>query len=303
MFPRISTRGKKEAQLRKQVFSKNYEEVEKFNREAAEGKHSYTIGLNAFSDWTEEEKNSILRKNDVPEPTEKHYRTAGAPYGGPLPDFVDWRDKGKVTGVRAQGGCASCWAFGATAAIETMLLIKYNQTVDLSEQHLMDCTDGKYGRDYPTCDYGGWPAWAYQYIIDNGGYALEEHYPYLEQTQECKKDDSWKHGSISGFVDIKPGDEEEMKRVVATVGAISVDIDASGSMGSYFDGVYQRKNCGTQRGNHIVTIIGYGTEKGRDYWLVKNSWGDWWGQNGIGKIARGVNMCAIAMHANYPVKE
>jgi len=301
-----TSRSKAELEKRKQIFKEN---LDKINEHNAKNK-GYSLGITKFTDWTEEEFNSMLRPANVPEPeitTELKPLKAGQKFklaersdDAEIPDFWDWREQGKVTPVKDQNPCSSCWAFGATAAIESLILIQYNQTYILSEQNLMDCVNDTYGRAYPTCQYGGWPAWAYKYIMDHGGYALDAQYPYIRETQECKQDIR-RYADISGFIKITPGDEEEMKKIVYLNGPISVDVDARG-FGYLKDGIYEWEGCATEQGNHIVTIVGYGSQDGRDYWIIKNSWGSDWGENGFGKIIRGKNMCAIAMHADYPVR-
>lgn len=304
-FHSKSTRSKSELAERKKIFTENVKEIEEHN---SNPDNTFTMGINKFSDWSEAEKQAMLLPDDLPEPeietvlrpVKKGEKVNLEVRSGTVPDSWDWRAKGKVSPIRDQNPCSSCWAFGATAAIESLYLIKYNKTLDLSEQNLMDCVDKRYERPRATCDYGGWPQWAYKFIYESKGYAEESQYPYIRQTQQCKASSNFKSGLIDGWVTVPPGNEEEMKKALYSFGPLTVNIDAAGFY-ALNNGIYDTTAC-SNFGNHIVTIVGYGTEKGRDYWIIKNSWTTGWGEKGFGKVARGKNMCGIANHVTYPVK-
>jgi len=142
---------------------------------------------------------------------------------------------------------------------------------------------------------------AFQYIKDNGGIDTEASYPYEAVDGQCRFNDQDIGATDAGYAKIKSGDEDALMQAVATIGPIAVAIDASQrSFQTYSDGVYYDAGC-TQKINHGVLVVGYGTEDGQDYWLVKNSWGISWGENGYVKMARNHNNhCAIATYASYP---
>ncbi|XP_065650114.1 procathepsin L isoform X2 [Hydra vulgaris] len=265
----------------------------------------FKIGMNQFSDLTHEEFIKIhggcfkLPKSTV-------NITKGSTFLPPsnvdIPGEVDWRTEGYVNPVKNQGQCGSCWAFSTTGALEGQTFRKTGVLPDLSEQNLVDCTQS-YGNE--ACN-GGWMDNAFKYISDNKGIDSEAGYPYYAKALGyCYYNQQFNVASDTGFVDIPSGDENALKVAVATVGPISVAIDATkSSFMSYQSGVYYEPTCGNGLENldHAVLVVGYGTEEGRDFWLVKNSWDITWGDQGYIKMSRNMsNQCGIATKASYPL--
>jgi len=213
-----------------------------------------------------------------------------------LPAEVDWRKKGWVTPVKNQGKCGSCWSFTATGALEGQNFNKTGVLVSLSEQNLVDCSTSNYGCDGGVTDY------AFRYVKQTGGIASEDSYPYTGKQGTCKYSAANKAGTCSAWTDLPPGDEAALQRAVATVGPVAVAIDASSTLFQlYRRGVYKNPSCSSTNLDHAVLLVGYGTYKGAPYWLVKNSWGTGWGQDGYVMMARNQgNMCGIATYASYP---
>lgn len=177
---------------------------------------------------------------------------------------------------------------------------KTGKLVSLSEQNLIDCS-GRYGNN--GCN-GGLMDNAFRYVKENKGIDTEESYPYQAEDAKCHFNPKKIGATDKGFVDIESGDEEQVRAAIATVGPVSVAIDASHeSFQLYAGGVYYDPECSSEQLDHGVLAVGYGTdEKGQDYWLIKNSWGSSWGDEGYIKMARNKdNNCGVATQASYPL--
>ncbi|XP_024533602.1 low-temperature-induced cysteine proteinase [Selaginella moellendorffii] len=286
-----------------ETFKENFRYIEEHNRA---GKHSYRLGLNQFSDLTSEEFRQRflgLRPDLIDSPVLKMPRDSDIEEGFQnvdLPASVDWRKHGAVTAPKDQGSCGGCWAFATTGAIEGINQIVTGQLMSLSEQELIDC-DKKADKG---CD-GGLMENAYQFIVENGGLDTETDYPYHASESHCnmKKLNS-RVVAIDGYEAIPDGDEQALLRAVAKQ-PVSVAIEgASKDFQHYASGVFTG-HCGEEI-NHGVLIVGYGTEDGLDYWIVKNSWAATWGDGGFVKMQRNTGkrggLCSINTLASYPVK-
>lgn len=139
---------------------------------------------------------------------------------------------------------------------------------------------------------------------ENGGIDTEQSYPYRGANGECQYSKEDSGASDNGYVDIPENDEQKLQEAIASIGPISVAIDAShDSFRHYESGIYDEPECSPDQLDHGVLAVGYGTdENGNDYYIVKNSWGTTWGENGYIRIARnGKNMCGIATASSYPI--
>jgi len=276
---------------RMKVYADNKAFVDQHMKEYAAGKHTFTVALNKFADLTNDEFNQLYKGlimgSTRPHGTHKVTNVA-------LPDTVDWRTSDMVTPVKDQAQCGSCWAFSATGGLEGQWKKSGRSLASFSEQQLVDCSgsEGNQG-----CN-GGWMDSAFQYIEDVGGIQLEGTYPYQARNHACRADSSKFVGKVSGYTDVASKDENALQQAVATVGPISVAIDASHtSFQLYSSGIYDEGRCSQTRLDHGVLAVGYGD----GYWLVKNSWGTSWGMSGYLKMTRdGSNQCGIATQASYP---
>ncbi|GAY32350.1 hypothetical protein CUMW_288050, partial [Citrus unshiu] len=212
-----------------------------------------------------------------------------------VPTSLDWRDKGAVTPIKNQKECGCCWAFAAVAAVEGITKIRSGNLIQLSEQQLLDCsTNGNNG-----C-LGGSREKAFAYIIQNQGIATEDEYPYQAVPGTCSAAQKPAAAKISNYEEVPSGDEQALLKAVS-MQPVSIAIAAySTEFQSYKEGIFNGV-CGTQL-DHAVTIVGFGTtEDGANYWLIKNSWGNTWGDAGYMKIVRDEGLCGIGTRSSYPL--
>jgi len=277
-------------------FAQNEDKIRSHNAKGL----SYTLGHNAFSDMTADTFlsqylgfNASLHRQRTYSQRPLHVALEGVS----LPESVDWVSYGAVTTPKNQGSCGSCWAFSTTGAIEGAYAIATGSLTSLSEEDLVQCdtTDNGCG--------GGLMDNAFRWV-ESHGIASEEAYPYSSSSGTAGSCSSSKRNSptvtITGYTDVASEDETALKSAVAQQ-PVSVAIEADKSVFQlYSGGVLDSSSCGTSL-DHGVLIVGYGTDSsGGDYWKVKNSWGTSWGEAGYVRLARGKNMCGIAIEPSYP---
>merc|ERR1712168_93245 len=198
-----------------------------------------------------------------------------------------------------QGQCGSCYSFSATGALEGAHKKVHGALPSLSEQEIVDCS-GRYG-NYGC--RGGWYQSSWRYIKDAGGDESENAYPYTARQGRCNFNRGYVVAGVRSYHDTQPGSEQDLTAALAQVGPVSVAIDASpSSFRRYRSGVHYAPRCSSSRLNHAVLAVGFGTEGGRNYYLVKNSWGTRWGAGGYIKMCRNKrNNCGIASKPSYPM--
>lgn len=215
-----------------------------------------------------------------------------------LPASVDWRSAGAVTPVKNQASCGSCWSFSATGAMEGAHFLSKGSLISISEQQLVDCSTemGNAG-----CN-GGWMYGAFGYAIDNE-MELEEDYAYTARDGVCKAGQAKGATQLTARGIVKPNSPSSLQAAVARQ-PIAVGIQANRPVfNSYTGGIITSDKCGTSI-DHGVLVVGYGTDAGTDYWLLKNSWGVTWGEKGYFRILResvdGPGICGLQQEPTYP---
>jgi len=266
---------------RYEVFNQNMQKAAQFNSEETMA----TYGMTVVSDRFPEE---IMMSLGKPAPRRNDSASPAAPVVA-APSTFDSRDHGWVPAVRNQGQCGSCWAFATAAVMEINYAKKHGGSpLVLSEQQIVDCDTSNSG-----CG-GGWPIQAATYA--KRGLMLDADYPYTARAGTCRYVASKTKVSTSTTGEIS-GNVNSMKDAVYNNGAIVVLLNAD-KMQVYSSGIMDASNC-PARTAHAVVVVGWGVSGSTEYWIVRNSWGSYWGENGYCRIVTGKNACGIEQWPEY----
>jgi len=250
------------------------------------GEETYTQGVNQFTDLTLEEFQA-LPMFGFKQAESKGPRLGVHEYGGEeLADSIDWRTKGAVTPVKNQGQCGSCWAFSTVGGLEGAWEIETGSLTSMSEQQFVDCSKQNSG-----CN-GGLMDTAFQYA-EGVAVATESSYPYTARDGTCQsgKATAIPAGGVTGFKDVSASTSSLQSALNQQ--PVSVAIEADQSVFQRYSGGVITTGCGSNL-DHGVTAVGYNS----DYFIVKNSWGTSWGNDGYVNIAG--SQCGITTSASYP---
>jgi hypothetical protein len=274
------------------VFKANMDFVQAHNA----ANYTWTVGLNLFADLTLAEYKLIYLgyKPDLRRAPRKETFEPTAPSTYPS-GSLDWVALGKVTGVKNQGNCGSCWAFSTTGCIEGLVAIKYNSLVSLSEEQLVDCA-GAYGNQ--GCN-GGLMDDAFKYCMTYGE-DTEASYPYTAGTTgtggTCKYSASISANTkIGGYTNVATN--ENALGAATDQQPISIAVQANQAGFQMYTGGVFCGICG-QNLDHGILTVGYGNSPSA-YWKVKNSWGTSWGEQGYMRMCRNQDECGIANEPSY----
>jgi len=282
----LKTHGKiyegEEIQYRFSVFKSSMDTIFEHNQ----GNHSWTMGINQFSDLTpvEFEKMHLgyIHRPGAP-------RNEEPLLGMETANDIDWTTKGAVTPIKDQGQCGSCWAFSTTGSTEGANQISKGSLKSLSEQQLVDCS-GSYGNQ--GCN-GGLMDNAFKYYLGKGkGAVLESDYPYTGRDGSCRSGLT-PAVEISKYSDVPAKDESALKTAVSQQ-PVSIAVDAR-KWQLYRSGIFSGCSSLAQL-DHGVLAVGYSDS----YWKVKNSWGTSWGESGFIRLTMGQNECGLANAASWP---
>jgi len=291
--------------LHKRLYLEAVAGVNKHNEEYEQGKHTWWKAVNQFSDMTKAEQQQVMGliiPDNVDEvrasKPAKHQHTSA-------PDNIDWRDLGAVGVVRNQhepNWCGSCWAHAAIAALEGRQFIKDGSLSDGSQQQLVSCSGAG------TCN-GGWYDDAWNYIQGNGANGVDTYtsYPYTGLDSTCdtaKVSDNQDVASTCAGSGVLASNEAAVMEAVGNDGPVAIAVDCSPWI-EYSGGIFEDPSCTYAGMNHAVTIVGYNNAE--KYWLIKNSWGAEWGEEGYLRMRKDYaalapeGMCGVAAYAKYPL--
>eukprot|EP01016_Furgasonia_blochmanni_P041578 TRINITY_DN541_c0_g1_i1.p1 TRINITY_DN541_c0_g1~~TRINITY_DN541_c0_g1_i1.p1 ORF type:complete len:352 (+),score=75.44 TRINITY_DN541_c0_g1_i1:116-1171(+) len=288
-------RSSSEKAYRLNIFRDNILLIKQHNKQ----NRSFTLAINKFADLTQEEfKAKLLTLK--PELKISYKPVYLSPDN--LPDAIDWRDQGIVSPVKDQRQCGSCWAFSAIASVEGLAAQQQGHLTEFSEQQLVDCSkdQGNMG-----CN-GGWMDNAFRYV-EKSGIQTEDSYQYAGVDQKCQAQGQPAF-KITGLNDVPANDNDQLAAAVAQR-VVSVGVEADKFYFQFYrTGVVDDPKCGTEL-DHGVAVVGYGTDSNthKPFWLVKNSWGSDWGDNGYIRIlketGRSEGICGIAKVVSYPTAQ
>jgi len=282
-----------EEQERLAIFTENLKEINAHNSKKT---NTWTMAVNQFADLTKEEfKNTYLGYKRVQPPRGPSAQTSKAPSTKDLPNSVNWVEAGATTGVKNQGQCGSCWAFATAEQIESYYQLASGELLELSAQQVTSCTPNLVQCGGTGGCYGSVTELGFNYL-QLFGLVLDSDYPYVSGTsadsEECNYDLSsiTPAVALNGYEALPANDADAVMQHLAEVGPLAIAADAS-NWRFYNDGVFD--GCSFDENisiNHGIQLVGYGSEFSPlgvyDYWLVRNSWGESWGEDGYIKMLR-----------------
>jgi len=275
---------------RYEVFRRNV--METFKEENS----LYQTGITKFSDLTKQEFARTYLNLNYDAMAMANFDPTIVKVSNAAPSSYDWRDYGRVSPVKDQGSCGSCWAFATVANLEGLYYAKKGVMKTFSEQMLVDCDTSDSG-----CN-GGLMEYAFAWLKKNGGIMLDSDYPYRGYKQSCKSDKTkYVDMTVTGYKKLGSSystwsavDEDEVKEFLYETGPLAIALNAD-PLQTYSSGILDvtSAKCPTSGINHAVTLVGYGTQSSTPYWIVKNSWGKSWGESGFFRIRRGNGTCGV----------
>ena len=295
-FQKFITKYKKNYQsindylARYEVFKRNI--IDSISNEEA----SYKTGITQFSDLTKQEFKKIYLNLKYDAMAMSNFNPTFVKISNAAPASYDWRNYNRVSPVKDQGSCGSCWAFSTVGNLEGLYAGTKGRIKEFSEQQLIDCDTSDSG-----CN-GGLMEYAYIYLKNADCLMFEEDYPYKGYKDTCKIDKTkCADISITGFKKLGSSystwsavDEDEIRDFLYETGPLSIALNAD-PLQTYTSGILDlpSSKCPTSGINHGVLLVGYGTASGVDYWIIKNSWGKSWGESGYFRIRRGNGTCGV----------
>ena len=246
----------------------------------------YIKGITQFSDLTQQEFKKMYLNFNYDAIAAANFNPYHPKVSNAAPDAFDWRDKGAVGPVGDQGAFGAATIFTTIDNLQSLYYLKKGNFVTLSQQMLMDCVSNIQMISY-----------IFQWLKENG-IESDADYPYSGRIGTCQADPSkYIDMIITGYKQLNsPADEEEMKEFLYETSPLIVGLNGT-PLQTYSGGIIDKTSseCPSSELNHVGILVGYGHDdaSGKDYWIVKNSWGEKWGENGYFRIKRGSGTCGI----------
>jgi C1A family cysteine protease len=281
--------------LRFQNYKDSLNRINVANEKTRQRGSGATFALNKFSDLTPQEFSEKILMKQFSQNGAKLLQTEENILKPKMtaPPTFDWRDRDAVTPVKDQGQCGSCWAFSVTENVESVWILARGLNSSstqplLAPQQLVDCDDYSFG-----CD-GGFPPFAYDYLVSAGGMDDEKDYPYTAHGGTCKFVQSAVVAKITGYkFGTTPEDESTMADNLVSWAPLSICVDAR-YWQDYQGGIFSEWQCDdVPLLDHCVQAVGFNTTAPIPYWIVRNSWGTNWGEDGYIRLQYGTNTCGL----------
>jgi len=276
--------------MRKQLFETRKQEVIAHNTDSAK---TWRIEMNKFSVYTDEELESMRGGNPTPGKARKFAPVFLGDFDEKAAVNVDWRTKGIISAVKNQGMCGSCWTFGATETLESYWALATKNLYVLSEQQILDCTPNPNSCGGTGGCGGGTVELAWSRLIQTGGQTTESSYPYVSgggSNEACQNASISPVAFIKSYVNLPSNKYAPVLNYLVNSGPLAINVDAS-SWSSYSSGVFDGCDQSNPDIDHVVQLVGAGTDPSYgDYWIVRNSWGPDWGENGYIRLARSIDL-------------
>jgi len=280
-------RSRVEHDLRFNIFKAYLAKMEEHNKSGS----TWTMGLNQFSDLNQAERKSLWTTQGykrMPMSGEERLSQTVTKRAQELPESIDWRDKGVVSAVKNQGQCGSCWAFATTEVVESYAAIETGTLPILSAQQVTACAPNDLQCGGIGGCQGSIPQLAFTYL-QLFGHATEDSYPYIANSDICEYDfeNTAPVVGITGYNTLPTNNQEAVMTHLAETGPLAVSVWVNDAFHNYGGGLFD--GCSYDESmevNHVVQLVGYGSDGEGDYWIVRNSWGEGWGENGYIRMKR-----------------
>ncbi|KAH8246757.1 hypothetical protein KR038_007654 [Drosophila bunnanda] len=279
------------------AFEENYKVIEEHNQQYQDGQTSFRLKPNIFADMsTDGYLKGYLRllKSHTDDSSDNIAEIVGSPLMANVPESLDWRQKGFRTPPHNQQTCGSCYAFSIAESIEGQVFKRTGKILSLSQQQIVDCSvsHGNQG-----C-VGGSLRNTLNYLQSTGGIMRAEDYKYYSKKGKCQFVRDLSVVNVTSWAILPTRDEQAIQAAVTHIGPVAISINATPkTFQLYSDGIYDDAACSSSSVNHAMLVIGFG----KDYWILKNWWGELWGESGFMRIRKGVNMCGVANYAAYAI--